>query len=197
MAKHYHARTDRGLDGTRKWLARWYDHADHLLVEAMQIEPCPLPPPRMDSLRQGNQSELHTYLKCAAWDWLLDASDHPDTITSEAKCYSPVEEWCAGRRVLDEHGKEIDIATPRIIPEGTDPLFPLSYGLVVRIDLCCADISVEIGGTEPFNLLLPLLDGHVEQAVWLPYPKGILPNNFQLEQAGVGPLNAYAVRWRD
>lgn len=197
MAKRYYARADRGLAGTRQWIGSWYEHMDHLRIEKIEIEPYDIPASALRPVRQQNQSELHTYLKCVAWRWLLDASQHPDTINPEVKCYSPVEEWCLGRKIYDENGREIDIATPKVLPVGSDPFFPLSYGLVIRMDLHCSDKSVEIGGTEPFNLLLPLLDGHVEEAVWLPYPQGVEPKTFRLGQTQFDALNAYAISWRD
>jgi hypothetical protein len=101
------------------------------------------------------------------------------------------------RRIYDQHGNEVDIATPRLIPVGTDSCFPLSYGLVIRMDLHCSGKSIEVGQTQLFNLLLPLLDGHVDQAIWLPYPKRVEPKTFQAGQTQFDVLNAYGISWRD
>lgn len=202
MAQPQRACFDMGLEKTVEWLGRWYGDTDDLIIECVPIH-CPnamsvgaAEAMLLERLTSKNQSELHTYLKFAAWKWLERTSAYPDTIEPEVLCYSPVEELCKGRTVTDEFGREIDIRAPRVLYDNSDN-FPLSYGIALRIDLHSFDISVEVGGTQPFNLITPLLDGLVDKAVWLPYPWGKDTRTFQHSPGGLGDVRAYAIKFRD
>jgi hypothetical protein len=202
MAQPQRACNDMGLERTIAWLAKWYGDTDDLQIEHVPIH-CPdvaslcgADAKRLDRLRSKNQSELHAYLKFAAWKWLEGASAFPDTIEPEVLCYSPIEELCEGRIFTDECGREEDIRTPQVLYDNPDN-FPLDCGHAIRIDLHSFDISVEVGGTQPFNLLTPLLDALVEQAVWLPYPCGKDVRTFRHSAGGLGVARAYSVRFRD
>jgi hypothetical protein len=201
MAQPQRACNDMGLNKTVAWLSEWYGDTSDLLVEYVPIH-CPdvaalsrVEAEQLDCLRSKNQSELHTYLKFAALKWLEEKSSYPETIASEVICYSPIEELCEGRICMDAQGREIDIRTPQVLYDNPDN-FPLSYGHVIRADLHSFDISVEVGGTQPFNLLTPLLDRLVDQAVWLPYPWGKDTVNFQHPPGGLGTARAYAIRFQ-
>lgn len=202
MAQPQRACSDMGLRKTVDWLGRCYGETGDLVVDYVPI-PCPDPlslcaseEQQLAGLRSGNQSELHSYLKFAALKWLEESSGYPDTIASEVLCYAPIEELCEGNTCTDQFGREIDIRTPRVLYDNPDN-FPLSYGIAVRVDLHSFDISVEVGGTQAFNLLMPLLEGLVDRAVWLPYPWGKEPRNFQHPPCGLGVARAYAIRLRD
>jgi hypothetical protein len=197
--KYYRAHFDKGTKGTIDWLARWYGDTTDLRVERLLIL-CPdtasfskADARLFQRLRSGNQSELHTYLKFVALKWLENTSAFPDTIMPEVICYSPIDELCEGRTCLDAAGREFDIRSPRII-YGHEDGFPLSYGHTIRVDLHSFDISVEVGGTQPFNLLMPLLDGLSDQAIWLPYPQGYDTRDFACPAGGLGKVPAYSIR---
>ncbi|MEO5706941.1 MAG: hypothetical protein ABIT10_10230 [Alteraurantiacibacter sp.] len=170
---------DLGTGGTRKWLTEWFDAEEDLAIQRLPIA-CPRVAAlsksdrqKLGEFRSGNQSELHAYLKLAAYKWLLKGGKFPHSVRSEVICYSPDPRRCEGRRCFDWDGTELDIHSPQIIPP--DSAFPLSYGDTIRADLLCEDISIEIGGTYPFNLLMPLIEGLTKRSLWLPYPDSANP----------------------
>ncbi len=199
---YYREHNDMGLAKTGEWLAKWYGDIDDLSIEYVPI-PCPdiatlsrAEAKQLDRLRTKNQSELHAYLKFAALKWLEENSAYPDTIASEVICYSPIEELCEGRRCLDAFGREFDIRSPQVLYDNREG-FPLSYGHMIRVDLHSFDMSIEVGGTQPFNLLTPLLDALVDEAIWLPYPWGKDTRSFCHPPGGLGVARAYRMRFRD
>jgi len=187
---------DPGTLRTHEWLAAWFDAEAELRIDRILI-PCPdlaklraKELARYERFRSGNQSELHTYLKFAAFRWLETESKRPDTIRAEVICYWPDPRLCEGIRSFDSDGTEFDIRSPQVLPAGS--IFPLSFGDCVRVDLHASDISVEIGGTRPFNLLMPMLEGLADRALWIPYPDLASPRNFDSRRS-MGSVNGYLV----
>ncbi len=188
---------DIGQQGTEAWLSAWLDDDEvKLTIDRIAIPCVDLPKlPNAElaqyaCFRSGNQSELHSYLKFAAFKWLLGVSSSPASVRAEVICYSPDQRLCQGIRSFDADGTEFDIRSPQVLPEAS--IFPLSYGDSIRVDLHASDISVEIGGTHPFNLLLPVLEGLSERALWIPYPCNTSTKDFDVCH-GLGPVNGYMV----
>lgn len=203
MGRSYH-RCGREL-GTREtlaWLGKWYGDTEDLLVKPFWM-PCPDlrsltvgERQGLSDLRTDNQSQLHAFLKLAALQWLRRNSEHPDTISSEVIYYFLDEDGCSGVRILDEHGREYDIRSPQILYDNLEN-FPLSYGHSMRADLHAFDITVEVGATEPFSLLMPLLERIADRAVWVPFPSRHDPSRFDLRRDRCSEAKAYSIRLRE
>jgi hypothetical protein len=146
----------------------------------------------VEAFRSGNQSELHTYLKFFALAWLRENSSHPHTVAPEVICYFPIPKLCEGVRVLDQNGREIDIRSPQVLYANREH-FPLSYGDAIRVDLHSFDISVEVGGTQPYNLLMPMLEGLSDRAMWIPFPAGSDTSKFRLGRDRLSKVRAYSI----
>lgn len=201
MAASYRISTDGGLAGVLQWIVKWYGETSDLQVEQFCINASKtVCESRLDyialqHLTCRNDSDLHAFLKFAALRWLECNSKEPKTIAWEVLYYSPDEERCKGRKVISPTGEQFDITSPQVLYDN-DEDFPLSYGDAIRIDLHAFDISVEVGGTAPFNLLTPLLDGMVEKAIWVPYPKGVTTQSFQKSKHDLGAVAAYSIELR-
>jgi hypothetical protein len=189
---------DLGLEGTAQWLTEWHGE------EAFSVERLSVPVPdfaaltsveiaELDSHSSNRESELHSFLKFAAARWLKEHSRYPETLAAEVICYAPIKERCKGRRFFDGLGGEVDIRSPQVLYDNSFG-FPLSFGISLRLDLHSFDIAAEVGGTQPVNLLMPLLEGLADQSLWLPYPAGVRPSGFCRSANGLGAGQAYLVR---
>ena len=175
MARYLRESFDLGLDGTLGWLRR-----SGIDLATAEIEPvsiiCPdvskrrSPEARQfEKLRKLNESELHTQMKLAGILWLQKASRHPHTIKPEVMYYSPRPDIPKQVQIFCPLGLEFPIRRPQVL--GNNELgFPCNFGTTIRIDVYSKDISVELGATQPINLLQPLIDRTTKKAVWFPFP---------------------------
>lgn len=175
MGRNGRTGKDLGREGTVEWLEAWYDGPLDFAVEPVVISQ-PSPPRRSHwaAAKTGRQTEQHVMLKYAARCWLEDLD--AGTVTYERRLYLPGENVTPGQNVqcnLPDGGVTfIDVSEPKILVRG-DRLHPCHYGSIITVDVLCeADrsVSVEVGATSPFNLVSPLLDGLVHEALWLPFP---------------------------
>ena len=194
----YRTQHDMGVQRTVQWLVDWNGEEDFTVEPLMiHVPDCAALSPaeieELDSHSSNRESELHSFLKFAASRWLKENSRYPETIVPEVICYAPIKERCRGRKVFDGLGGVVDIRSPQVLYDNSIG-FPLSFGISVRLDLHSFDIAAEVGGTQPVNLLMPLLEGLADQSLWLPYPAGIRPSDFRRSSAILGSARAYMVR---
>ena len=196
----YRTQHDLGLERTLQWLTDWNGDED-FTVERLSV-PVPefgvLTPAEvaeLDSHSSNRESELHSFLKFAAARWLKENSRYPETVAAEVICYAPIKELCRGRKVFDGLGGVVDIRSPHILYDNSI-CFPLSSGVVIRLDLHSFDIAAEVGGTQPINLLMPLLEGLADKSLWLPYPASVRPSEFRRSSTSLSAVQGYVVRLR-
>jgi hypothetical protein len=61
----------------------------------------------------------------------------------------------------------------------------------LAVDVLGRDTSVEVGATQPYNLLSPLLAGLVRRAVWIAFPKGVDRTQFSVDTSSFTSAVAY------
>jgi len=144
---------------------------------------------------------LHAYLKYGLFKWLeRETGGFP---VYEQKVYSPIDEWVAragnGQILIMKDGKthfdDFDPSVPQLIEKGR--LIYQHCGIDIFVDVYCQGVSVEIGYTQPFNLLTPLLDGVVDSAIWVPFPKGIESKRFDPSASGLEFVAGYKFELAD
>lgn len=194
----YRTQDDLGIEGTLGWLTDWHGQEDFTVESISVAVPAfsvltSVEVAELDSHSSSRESELHSYLKFAAARWLKEHSRYPETVASEVICYAPIKERCKGRRFFDGLGGEVDIRSPHVLYDNSF-CFPLSFGISIRLDLHSFDVAVEVGGTQPVNLLMPLLEGLADQSLWMPYPAGVRPGDFRRDSMGLSSVGAYVLR---
>lgn len=183
MSRFYRTGNDLGLQGTMAWLEKWYGEPLDLEVREVSIAcPASFDLPHYSEARVGKQSDLHVFLKYAARCWMEGKAI--GTVSYERQLYTPRDDlpdevW---QRVHLPNGRtyEVNMAAPRIM-DRDDISGVAPYGFLLEVDVLCEgerNVSIEVGATRPFNLLTPLLDGLVEQAIWIPFPdeRSVMPS---------------------
>lgn len=175
MGKYYRNGRDLGLEGTIAWLEQWYDEPLDLEVQGIDIV-CPntMNKAHFQEAKVGRQSELHAFLKYAARCWL--ETQQGVVVSYERRLYSPHDDvpvdYKTEELMPDGSRFHRKVGLPHILAKGDR--FPCYFGTLLEVDVLCEgqrNISVEVGATSPFNLLVPLLDGLVRKAVWIPFPQ--------------------------
>lgn len=166
---------DLGIQGTIAWLEKWYGEPFDLDIQEVNVPfPSSLDEDHYGEAKIGKQTDLHVFLKYAARCWLEELGI--GTVSYERRLYTPDDDvaddvWQTAR-LPDGRTIQINMNEPRIMERGEVSLIG-PYGSLLEVDVLCeglSNISVEVGGTRPFNLLTPLLDGLVAKAVWIPFP---------------------------
>jgi hypothetical protein len=192
VGRYLREQYDLGLEGTHSWLRRSGVDLAEAEIEPVRII-CPdvskrrSPEAReFEKLRHLNESELHTQMKLASILWLRKASRHPCTIKPEVIYYTPSPDIPKDVRIFNPLGWEFPIRRPQVLWKNEEG-FPCNFGSTIRIDVYSKDISVELGATQPLNLLQPLMDRTTKRAVWFPFPdaakqrgKTAMPGPFEL-----------------
>ena len=202
MARNYYRKgVDLGFLNTRLWIEKWMEDSSIISISCMNID---LPSFRSEVVKndpaykeafRGKETPLHSHLKYGLFKWL--EREKGVLPIYEQKIYSPVDEWVernSNRCVLIvEDGKlfvdDFDPSVPQLIEKGR--VISQHCGIDISADLYCRGMSVEIGYTQPFNLLTPLLDGVVISALWVPFPKGIEARRFDPCGSNLATVTAY------
>lgn len=189
MARNYYRKgVDPGFLNTRPWIDKWMGDSSDIAISCITID---LPDTKNSAFVgetaykgafRGKETPLHAYLKYGLFKWLeREIGGFP---VYEQKIYSPIDEWaeCSDNRQIlimkDEKWvfDDFDPSVPQLIEKGR--VIYQHCGIDISADVYCQGVSVEIGYTQPFNLLTPLLDGVVNSAIWVPFPKGIESKRF-------------------
>lgn len=195
--KTYRKGIDPGYESVRPWIDQWYGDSSELDIEIVTIS---IPHvgaesdiARTDKYRKafrGNETPLHGVLKYAAYEWLsTNCSEEP---VYEQKIYTPIDELTS----LVTHIGTFDPTVPQLIEKGRIDVWA-GDGLVIMADVYCERCSVEVGYTQPFNLFTPMLDDLTDMAVWVPFPKGIKPNDYDPFSNLLKSVNAYKFAFKE
>ena len=200
----------KGVDDVRSWLAKFCgESVDELTVQQIEV---PIPSTaqleRADSdqallaaFRNKRDSDLHSLLKYAAWIWLNkeDSRALPfqsQLVRYEQKVYLPNLEPSEFVTRYHPLGGEFDQTKAQVLRRGDDEVF-IGDGFVITIDVYGRGTHIEVGNTQPFNLLSPLMDMLSIRAIWIPYPTRPKPKEFVLDSHQFESLPAYEVTYSD
>lgn len=206
--EYYREGIDPGsVANVRAWLEQWYGNSSDIRVAKTKFI---FPPPERESgpnfksAFQGNQTPLHGYLKFVAYQKLYEDQKSLKYISKKAGysnpqpeyevgMYYPIEELLEG---ITEYSGAFDIFAPQVIEKGRADVCA-DFGEIRYVDVYCrillSSVSVEVGYTQPYNLLLPLLHGLVKTATWLPFPNKLDPRNFDLNDKIIRGATAYEI----
>lgn len=194
----YHRKgVDPGLAGVKEWIARWYEEPADFLIRDISIK-CPRftsmnDPSKSKAYKaasQRNESPLHSFLKFTAWTYLEAARSSKRKPQYEIEMYFPFPELMRGVRVS---GTNFDPSRAQVIEKGRHDVF-CEFGYSINVDVYAEGCSVEAGFTQPSNLCMPLLEGLVQKVLWLPYPKSVDPQGFDLMNSNLKSLIAYEIK---
>lgn len=202
MARNYYRKgIDPGFLNTRLWIEKWMGDSSGISISCITID---LPDTKngvfgdgaaYKEAFRGKETPLHAHLKYAMFKWLeKEIGGFP---VYEQKIYSPIDELaerCSNRRALIIKDREwifddFDPSVPQLIEKGR--VIYQHCGIDISADVYCQGVSVEIGYTQPFNLLTPLLDGVVNSAIWVPFPKGVESKRFDPFVSGLEAVAGY------
>lgn len=194
--RSYREGIDPGLQGTRKWLEQWYGDSSDLLISEISLT-CPnvqdvMTPVQRKSYKQAfqrNETPLHSYLKFAAWEWLNSRKNKGIKPDYEVQMYFPFEDLLEG---VTFTGSTFDPSVAQLIAKGRQDVFA-DFGSIIFADVLCGRCSVEIGFTQPLNLCMPLLEDLVDKSIWIPFPKGIEPRQFDPLTYNLVKVAAYEI----
>lgn len=194
--KTYRKGIDPGIESVRPWIEQWYGDSSELDVELVQISIPHIEPDGVastDKYRKafrGKETPLHGLLKYAAYEWL--GVSCPEEPVYEQQIYTPIEELTN----LVTHVGTFDPTTPQLIDKGRTDVWA-GDGLIIMADVYCGRCSVEVGYTQPFNLFTPMLDDLTDMAVWLPFPKGMSPSEYNPLSNLVESVNGYKFTFKE
>ncbi|EGG92794.1 hypothetical protein IMCC1989_6 [gamma proteobacterium IMCC1989] len=173
------------LQKTSAWIEEWYGDISEVVITEVSI-----PIPTKENIESynknqahkakiGKQTPLHAFIKYVAHEWLSNFLPAGETPRYETSIYLPIPELI---ELLDQYnikhmGNQFNIREAFVIPK-TPEYFDASNGEIIIADVYCKNIIIEVGYTTPFNLCMPLVEGLVSKSIWLPFPKGLEPNNF-------------------
>jgi hypothetical protein len=186
---------DPGESGVRVWIDRWAEDSSDIDIRKFEIH-CPratelsavLHDPLLLAARRSRDSALHCFLKYLGALWL-----HSDAINGvaryEAQAYFPNPEnlqLAAQYKVhVPPRSRTARILTAR------DRNMNATHGCIIAIDVLGKNISIEVGATQPYNLLTPMLEGLVKRAVWIPFPRGVDRSQFTVDASSLKSVIAY------
>jgi hypothetical protein len=101
--------------------------------------------------------------------------------------YFPIPELLRGVEFI---GDTFDPSQAQVIEKGRRDVF-CSHGDAIFVDVYVKGYSVEVGATQPYNLCMPLLQGLVEKAIWIPFPKDVERRAFDPMTSQLKALKAY------
>jgi len=196
MGAYYRAGIDVGIDKVKAWLLKWYGEPFDLSLSAFTIDCDTITVSDMLEIQnflsneKGGQSDYHAFLKAITKQWLLQNGTSMRDIDFEVRSYFPIEELTEGITVVCD-GVRINIDRAQILPKGSD--FPLNRGQLIIMDMYSKGRSIEVGYTTPFSLLTPLLEGLAQEAIWIPYCRGISTKSFDLASNRPTQVTAYVI----
>lgn len=186
---------DPGEGGVRSWIDRWAEDSSDIAIQKFEINSPPaeelsavLCDPMLLRARRGRDSELHAYLKYLAARWLQSGAPNA-AVRYEAQVYLPGYdslELAAKHHIhVPPRSRKPRILTPR------DRDMNATYGFIIAIDVLGRDTSVEVGATQPYNLLSPMIEGLVKRAVWVPFPRELDRSKFTVNTNALQSVVAY------
>ncbi|MEW8350660.1 MAG: hypothetical protein AB2689_21645 [Candidatus Thiodiazotropha taylori] len=194
----------------RLWLEQWYGDSSAIKISKTKFKFPASTKERgtpFKSAFQKNQSTLHGYLKFIVYYKLYEDQQSLRYISNKAgyshpkpeyevRMYYPIEELL---EEITQYSGTFDIFEPQVIEKGRTDVYA-EYGEIKSVDVYCeilaSSISVEVGYTQPCNLLLPLLYGLVNTAIWVPFPRKLDPSNFDLKNKGIRTATAYEISFK-
>lgn len=209
----------KGVKDVRQWLAKWWGEdgiadfrirkfkinvqgrsyygrlqepsSDEFLSEAAQI-----------AFRKQNESDLHKVLKFAAWYWLQWQPSkalpcQSMLVRMEQRVYFPLVQDDVTRRYHSPLGGEFDETMAQVIRRGDDSVVVGDDGIERTLDVYGKGTTIEVGNTQPSNLLLPMEHSLAERAIWVPFPVGLEPADFDFENYKFSTAVAYEITWID
>ena len=145
------------------------------------------------SARRSRDSELHNFLKYVAACWLKGcAGKRKIKPRYEVQMYFPdfglietlSEKWAHFIRGQDQRAHFVKRSRH-------GGYFDSKLGHFIVADIVSLSTSVQIGYTQPFNLLSPLLEGLTRRAVWVPFPQDADRANFVISANTISSVTAY------
>ncbi|MBV2125039.1 MAG: hypothetical protein KUF75_07815 [Candidatus Thiodiazotropha sp. (ex Ctena orbiculata)] len=187
---------DQGFQKTIAWLSGWYGELDDVQIVESKLPPFDVSVPTIEkdpdykAACVGKQTPLHKYLKYRVLKQLCQSEHNP---VFEAQFYIPDEELVQIER---KYGRStvvngFDTAKPQLINSNT--LANCSNGEILVTDVYQSGSSFEIGYTTPYNLFAPFLDNLVDVVTWVPFPKGLKPNTFDLHTHNAHEYTIYTI----
>ncbi len=132
-------------------------------------------------------------MKYSAWQWLeaqpsLVGPDRSQAPQFEQRIFLPGPEIYVGG---EPEGDEFDDRYAQLLAPGE--LVFYGDGRDMKVDVFGKGYSIEVGQTEPSSLLYPPLFDLSELAVWIPFPRGIKPKDFQLDDYEFESVIGYVI----
>jgi len=196
-----------GSDDVRKWVGKWWGDTGDLEIRQFTIN---VPAPSMirkiygdevfiTAFRNKVDSALHSLLKYAAWNWLSRKKSvalpcQSNLIRFEQQIYSPSHAESEFRDVYHPLGGEFDGTMAQLLRRG-DNTVCVGDGHKSTVDVFGKGTNIEVGNTQPFNLLTPVTDLLSMRAVWVPFPTGLHPKDFVLDRDKLGKAVAYEIKY--
>ena len=205
----YRKSSTSGTDDVRTWIGKWWGDTKDLAIREFSISvPAPSSIKKLHddevfktSFRNKRDSDLHSLLKYAAWIWLSKEESialpcQSDLVRFEQMIYLPSTEGSSFNIYTHPLGGDFDWTMAQPIRRG-DRNVSAAEGLVRTVDVFGKGTNIEVGNTQPFNLLSPLTDILTRRAVWVPFPAGVRPKDFELENSKLRPVTSYEIRFVD
>ena len=89
-------------------------------------------------------------------------------------------------------GGDFDRTMAQAIRRGDDHVQAWD-GKIITVDVFGKGTNIEVGNTQPINLMTPYLDGLSERAVWVPFPDKLLPNQFNMMKDHLSTVPAFII----
>lgn len=192
------------IDAVEDWIARVIHPADFTVreiaitcPEPAELLGCTAKVEFVEAFRKRSDSELHSMLKYVAWHWLrrqpsLCSNGESEEVFFEQRIYFPY----AGADIEYVNGEppdnEFDARHAQLVAKGAD-VFYGDAGTEIVVDVFGKGRNIEVGKTEPRNLVDPLLAGLSESALWVPFPGRLQPKDFSLHDYKFRTLTAYEI----
>ena len=196
-----------GTDDVLKWIGKWRSDTSDLAVRKFKMT---VPPPSsikklnddeifMTAFRNKRDSALHSLLKYIAWVWLSDQDSialpcQSDLVRFEQKVYFPFAAESEFIRRSHPLGGGFDWTMAQPIRRGDSHADALD-GHICTVDVFGKGRNVEVGNTQPFNLLRPMTDWLSNRAIWVPFPMRLRPKDFTLGKYSFRSLPAYEIKY--
>jgi len=196
----------KGVADVRQWIGKWWgDDTSDLAIRELNI---PVPQPSTikrysadeafrAAFRNKRDSDLHSVLKYAAWTWLNKEKTvampyQSELVWFEQQIFFPQTAESEFKTYYHPLGGEFDQTKAQVIRRGDNEV-SATEGLICTIDVYGKGTNIEVGNTQPLNLLSPLVWLLSKRAVWFPYPTGLRPANFELKAHGIRTVTAYEI----
>lgn len=195
-----------GIDDVRKWVGKWWGDTDDLEISEFTMSvPAPSTIKKLEidevfatACRNKRDSDLHNLLKYAAWIWLDKATSialphQSDLVRFEQQIYFPYVDETEIRTIYHPLGGEFDQTMAQLLRRGDNHVF-FGEGRKITVHVFGKGVNIEVGNTQPSNLLEPTLNFLCERAVWVPFPSELEPKSFQLHQDKLRKITAYEIK---